>query len=195
MAISKSTSTSPRTSAGMKRPRAVRFNNTVKHVLDNRRDAEQVRCTWYNKAELGAIKTDIKSDLQMYFAGKLTETETNTISFRGLELYTKRTKFQKHRRERRTFLSNGVQDLQRRLKAEGLSSEKAISKLVTIASKSANHEAQTQAQQDSLEANQIYLDTFLCPVGDDKFNELPAVVAPHHDSLTSHQQLVTARTA
>lgn len=180
----------------MKRPRSVRFNNTVKHVLDNRRDAEQVRCTWYNKTDVAAFKADIKTDLTMLVKGEITATETNTVSFRGLEIYTRRTKYQKTRRERKNFLSKGVLDVQRRLKSEGLNAEQAISKLVSIASKSANHEAQTQAQQDSLEANQIYMETFLCPTAaEDKLAELPPMVVADQDNFAAHQQLVTARTA
>ena len=181
--------------AGRKRPRAVRFHNTVKHVTDTRRDIEQVRSTWLNKSELCEIKGAIKTDLQQLFSGRVEAIETSHKSWRGLETFTRRSnKLIKHRRERRAFLAQGVKDLQQRLKAEGLSAEKAISKLCKIASKQSATEAQTQAAQDSLDANQIYLETFLVPNVEDKLAELPPVVVAN-DNFASQQQLVTARMA
>ncbi|CAB9503623.1 expressed unknown protein [Seminavis robusta] len=188
MAISKTNSPAR---AGMKRPRTVRFNNTVKHVLDTRRvEPQQIKATWYSKVELTHLKADLKGDLTMLFTGQVKSEETNTASWRGLEAYTQRnTKFQKYRKERRTFLVAGVKDLQQRLRAEGLATEHSISKLVTIASKQAVQEAQNLAALDTLAANQIYLETFLAPKV-----EMPAVGVPQ-EALLPHQQLVTARTA
>ena len=194
MAIIKSTSAA--TSAGQKRPRAVRFNTTVKDVLDTRRTAE-CPSTWYNAGDLASFKGAIRCDLQSLFAGQVQLQETDEISWRGLESYTQKSKkFQKHRRERRTFLVQGVKDLQERLKAEGLPADGALRKLMTIASKPAVQEAQTLAQQDASDANQIFLETFLVPTTVSAKMELADVAMVANDGLPSAtQQLITARTA
>jgi hypothetical protein len=191
MAISKAT-------AGMKRPRSVRFNTTVKHVLDTSRD--QVRTTWYNKDELSCIKGCIKTDLCGLFSGRIQGAETNSCSWRGLETYTQRHQknLYLHRKERRAFLISGVKNLQQRLSAEGLSPEGAIRKLCTISSMPAVQEAQHLAQLDSLDANQIYLETFLLHSSNavDKYSDFPPMVASLSDDLPgAHQQLVAAITA
>ena len=206
MAISKSSHSASRfstnaTVAGMKRPRTVRFCTTVKHVFDTKR-ADNAS-TWYSNVELAAIKKAIRSDLHSLYAGEmLIDEESNYFSWRGLESYTHRnSKFQKHRKERRAFLTSGVKDLQQRLQAENLPTGEAIRKLVTIASKPAVQEAQKLAARDFDDANQIYLETFLLPtIGTDKLNTpatacIPPAVA--HDGLPAphQQQLVMARTA
>lgn len=195
MAIIKGTTASA-TSAGQKRPRAVRFNTTVKHVLDTRRTPECPN-TWYNASDMTAFKRAIKCDLQKLSAGRVQLEETEEVSWRGLEVYTqKNKKFQKHRRERRAFLVKGIKDLQNRLGAEGLPVDGALRKLMSISSKPAVQEAQRLAQEDSNSANQIYLEQFLVPTVNNNKMELADVQVLANDGLPpATQQLITARTA
>jgi hypothetical protein len=199
MAISKATTLAH---GGMKRPRSVRFCNTVKHVLDARRvEHEEVKATWLSKAELATIKHELRTDITSFLNGQVQAMESNTACWRGLEVYTQRNnKYQAHRRERRAFLVTGVKDLQMRLKAEGLPTENSIRKLVAISTKQAVQEAHNLAQQDALAASQIYLETFLAPSSafdklDSVVADMPLGVATEDLFAANHQQLVTARTA
>jgi len=155
---------------------------------------------WYNASELAAIKQGIRSDLHSLYAGQVPAYDTEDDSWRGLENYTqKHSKFQKHRKQRRAFLTQGVKDLQQRLGAESLSSELAIRKFSTIASRRAVQEAQKLAAMDNHAANQIYLDTFLVGACPTKVEAKPAAVVPMPPMIAQQgaptPQLVMARTA
>ena len=195
MAIIKPTIASA-TSVGQKRPRAVRFNTTVKHVLDTRRTPEYPN-TWYNAEDMTSFKRAIRCDLQNLSTGRVRLEETEDVSWRGLEVYTqKNKKFQKHRRERRAFLVKGIKDLQKRLGDEGLPADGALRKLMIISSRPAVQEAQRLAQQDSNSANHIYLEQFLVPTVNSNKMELADVQVLANDGLPpATQQLITARTA
>jgi len=198
MAISKSFSSTSTSPAGKKRLRVVRFNATVKHVSDTRRTSD-CRNTWYDTTDMASFKESIRSDFRKAGAGQTEFKDSDEVSWRGLEVYTqKRSKYQRHRRERRAFLVTGVKDLQTRLRAVGLPVEGALHKFMTIACKQAVEVARTLAEQDTADANQIYLEQFLMPTTsgrNDKMSPTDVCAVANDGLLPTAQQLITARTA
>jgi hypothetical protein len=137
----------------MKRSR-VQFGQNTKHIYE-----KEEPCSWLTTEDLLAIKSAVGTDLKRLYNGEIGLLETDEISWRGLENYL-HPRIQRNKKERRSYVNQGVLSIQQQLRAEGRRDVEASRNFMSLVSAETTHEALVKAEADAEGAKEIYLEAF-----------------------------------